>query len=113
VALLEQQRREVALRVARALGEVAPIAYLQAVLAAVSAELANHLEALPAKLKLRHPDLPVAVLAELGASINALRNEAAQQIERAAANISATAPWRAPWEQTDDETDDDDEPDET
>jgi phage terminase Nu1 subunit (DNA packaging protein) len=112
VALLEQQRREVALRVARALGEVAPIAYLQNVLAAVTAELAAHLEALPARLRLRHPEISAAVLNELAASINALRNEAVQRLESAADSISATAPWRAPWG-TDDETDDDDEPDET
>jgi phage terminase Nu1 subunit (DNA packaging protein) len=112
VAVLEEQRKEIALRNARTLNQFVPIAYLQNVLAAVTSELGARLEAMPARLRMRHPELPHDVLTELSTTIAELRNQAVAEVERAAANISATAPWRAPWEDDDDDDDDelDDEP---
>lgn len=102
------QRIEVELRIAKARGEYAPIGYIGEVLAAVTAELAQQLEAAPGMLKRTHPELSDATLEALRASFARFRNSAVDAIEAAVRRAVGSAHYEFPdtTDENDDETSD-------
>lgn len=103
--LMRTQRREVALRVAAAEKQFAPVEMLAAVLAAVSATTAERLEALPVEMRRACPGLPPEAFEAVDRTVRALRSEWADAAAAAATQAAETFD-RYPEELTDDEDDD-------
>ncbi len=94
--LMRSQREGQDMRNAILRGQYAPISYLSEVLAAVCAEFAQRLDALPAHLRRNCPDAPAAVLDELGVAVAAARNALADAVAQAAERAVANTPFVEP-----------------
>lgn len=88
--LMRTQRREVALRVAVAEREFAPVQMLAAILAAVSATTAERLDALAVEMRRACPGLPAEAFEPVDRTVRALRTEWAAAAAAAATQAAQT-----------------------
>jgi phage terminase Nu1 subunit (DNA packaging protein) len=102
--LLRTQRREAEHRLAKLRGEFAPIGYIREVMGAIGAEMGQRLEAAPAMLRRKHPELGADALDSLAATLVRLRNDTDAAMRDAARRAAAEAHYTYPT--TDDEGDD-------